>query len=1502
MKNKINLSKHLLWCIVLLLVPIASKLNGQTCSGPININANTCLSNFISSDTVVWFSFNTGTSGNNCAISLSCDTPAVDFSALRLYAGSCSTLTLIGSGYYDQTALIIESTLTANTTYLIKATRSNSSPTNTNLCLSLNSVVPCPPCTFANCQLVCNSDLELYSNTVISGLNQLHNNTCNWKKPNGSPDYFNVNANANSNVQVPINFSGVQTAHTGNGYAGIYCYYNNPGSTTSDTNFREYIQTQLPQPLIANQPYLISFWVSLSDYSGYAVNHIGAYFSSSQPVQNTPQDVINFAPQIQSTSIITNMNGWTQITGTFTPSQSGLQWVTIGNFETDQQQQQQLVVPTGNNTSAGGNPNWGAYYYIDDVTVQPAVPTTLTYAPNPLCPTTSQYTVTANTPYSNNGFTWQVPSGVNWSCNNAPCTSITVTPPFNTSATYIATTTIPAYGNCQSSAAIQPVWQNGPTSVSAGADITSCPGGTVTLNATANGNFNGFGWYTINGNQICNICTSTSVSPTVTTQYIFTATNLSTGCSLSDTVTVNIVPLNINIVSPPGATTCSGCFNFTTAANYSTYFWSTNAVNSSGGNTSTLNACWGAPYDTSGLTGNVSVSVVDANGCQGSAYIFVPSCCPFKEGQFSSYPNLINDSTSRVDNFTYPSLYNYNTANGYYEASNKQFSINGVYVIDRDTRFIGCEVKLGPNAKIIVRPGKKFEMTNFGTTVTKLYACTDMWDGIYVDGINSATKVTVLNGTVIEDAKNAIVSTNGGNFFLDGGTTFNKLNKNNIGILIKSYSGTHPGIIRKTIFSCDAPGQQGATSGVTSPGSNCRAPISGTSLAGIYIENCSNVTVGDSTVSAYRNLFERTKFGVYSFKSNVKVWNNDFKYFTTTSVGKNVPSNGIAVYASSAKFFPRTLTVGKPGNYKAKNKFTKCSYGTFAVTWVALLCEYNRYDSCSVQGITAMNTAGQVVTINADTLTECTGTNIQCTQVGGSNVTITRNLINQLSNFNLTNFGHTGILVSNSVLSYVNLKIQYNTVKKMKNGIWVSRVKNAKITDNSQINFMAGQPMSQSNPCIGIKLEEVNNSMIRMNGVAFPTSPTQAVHDEIFGVHMTNCVNDTVTKNTFARMGSAVFLKGTCNPSMLACNNMITCFYDFNFNYLNNYGAGVSVNDQITWGGPTAYFTTGNSFSPPNWTAGAKNLTGRIQQINGNGIKWYYPNSTPAPTAAMFLGSLYGFAPQDTSTGDKCSQMLAPPTQGPEVQRNFALSGICKTPRSYDTLNSAMQYHDKTYAYRALRDNPSWKTLGTADDAYYVNFYNTNSTGNIGRFADVEDSITSGKVTGAITILNTIVPSGEYELNRKLLLEVFLRSWAIDSMNISVSDSIILAGLINQGTVSGGTSVFDARNMLRREIHDSSNVRFINPELMPVVVPIVSPAFPNPTSGNISINIEVQEGSSGEFQLFDLSGRLVKSWQFTGGEGLYTFDASSITTGTYIYNVTVNRDMIMSERIVIIRE
>lgn len=167
----------------------------------------------------------------------------------------------------------------------------------------------------------------------------------------GTPDYFH--SCGSSYVGVPSNSFGNQVAFDGNAYVGLSTY--NYGFT----NY-EYIQTYLTSPMIAGQSYNISFYVSCADESRYSSNNIGAIFTQDFLYGNWSYDSLNITPNINYSTPITNITGWTLISGTYI-SLGNEQFLTIGNFYNENSTQIVNINPFG---STGA-----AYYYIDQVSV-----------------------------------------------------------------------------------------------------------------------------------------------------------------------------------------------------------------------------------------------------------------------------------------------------------------------------------------------------------------------------------------------------------------------------------------------------------------------------------------------------------------------------------------------------------------------------------------------------------------------------------------------------------------------------------------------------------------------------------------------------------------------------------------------------------------------------------------------------------------------------------------------------------------------------------------------------------------------------------------------------------------------------------------------------------------------------------------------------------------------------------------------------------------------------
>ena len=170
-----------------------------------------------------------------------------------------------------------------------------------------------------------------------------------------SPDYYNVCSQGQ--LGVPINVTGNQLAYDGSGYVGFYFYDSVFGA-------REYIQTQLSSPLVADMSYQVSFYVSLADKFGLAINRIELQITNEPLVGNgTAYPILISNPHIVSSGLVVSATNWYHVTGTYVAA-GGEQYLTIGNFHSDNQT---ITVNVNGNVEYPFT-NW-SYYYVDNVSV-----------------------------------------------------------------------------------------------------------------------------------------------------------------------------------------------------------------------------------------------------------------------------------------------------------------------------------------------------------------------------------------------------------------------------------------------------------------------------------------------------------------------------------------------------------------------------------------------------------------------------------------------------------------------------------------------------------------------------------------------------------------------------------------------------------------------------------------------------------------------------------------------------------------------------------------------------------------------------------------------------------------------------------------------------------------------------------------------------------------------------------------------------------------------------
>lgn len=225
-----------------------------------------------------------------------------------------------------------------------------------NICLVLmGSILQAQP------NLVQNGSFEIYSlcPTQLSNTSQQLALATGWIVPtSGTPDYFNTCAAQSTNIDIPNNTYGNQTARTGNAYAGFYAY-TNPSVPLENT--REYLQMQLSQTLIAGKTYYFKMYVNLANSPLFrmSVSNIGAYFSNTA-INKLDNGPFIYTPQIVSNTFLTDTANWTEISGSFIAN-GGEGYVTIGRFGVDNTLTTKLLI--------GDNFQNSAYYYIDDISL-----------------------------------------------------------------------------------------------------------------------------------------------------------------------------------------------------------------------------------------------------------------------------------------------------------------------------------------------------------------------------------------------------------------------------------------------------------------------------------------------------------------------------------------------------------------------------------------------------------------------------------------------------------------------------------------------------------------------------------------------------------------------------------------------------------------------------------------------------------------------------------------------------------------------------------------------------------------------------------------------------------------------------------------------------------------------------------------------------------------------------------------------------------------------------
>ncbi len=192
-----------------------------------------------------------------------------------------------------------------------------------------------------------------------------------WNSPTrGTTDLFckcDKKKEKLSRVNVPKNSMGIQEANTGKCYAGVFA--------VSHGYYREYLQTTLSSALKKNKEYVLTMYVSLSDYSPLAVDRLGVCFINENVKFPHSEEITELRPvyiPIED-EVGLDTEEWHEISVHY-KAKGGENTLIIGSFGIKRLWKTGNTVPPEISSPIYKRVQRDAYYYFDDVSIHEFIP------------------------------------------------------------------------------------------------------------------------------------------------------------------------------------------------------------------------------------------------------------------------------------------------------------------------------------------------------------------------------------------------------------------------------------------------------------------------------------------------------------------------------------------------------------------------------------------------------------------------------------------------------------------------------------------------------------------------------------------------------------------------------------------------------------------------------------------------------------------------------------------------------------------------------------------------------------------------------------------------------------------------------------------------------------------------------------------------------------------------------------------------------------------------
>ena len=809
-------------------------------------------------------------------------------------------------------------------------------------------------------------------------------------------------------------------------------------------------------------------------------------------------------------------------------------------------------------------------------------------------------------------------------------------------------------------------------------------------------------------------------------------------------------------------------------------------------------------------------------------------------GQWMSSYNLFNGNTTN----------NVLTAQNYPIASNGlgEIFIDGDFIIDEDLIIYYSEIKMGPNARIIVTSGHALIIAD-----SWLHGCgelTDMWHGILVE---DGGFLQIRTNCKVEDALIGINCIS--NSYLDLNQSI--FNRNKIGVVLNgpivkgiTLGGTNiPVNIERVSFTCV--GASSLSSNAFNPTAvyspiTLKPPFANQhSEAGVVVNNMSSAfapLIGKSVVGGSQNYFVNQDVGILCDNSWANIINS--RFFDIKLDPAIIGSSGTGIKIKAV--FPNTIA-----------PYVKCNIGDNISTTL--------YDQCTFEQCnTGIDVFGNTeISIYNTKFIDDISTPIVLSKIYSRKIIVSNNEINNFykqgvkisdclnnSVFNISfntfslplsqptgsqKLDQTGIYIKNTPAGYSGANISNNTFTNARYGIFVNGLSKVIIANNT-IHFQKPWSSIQNRLHAGIECDNslfvniTDNTIDYLSAEAALVGAGTTIAQTLRGIILKSVSNSTISNNLITNCGRPIRCIDNLQQTYFNCNTFNGCFDSWQFqntDISNQGGIGFPIDNK--------WLNYPRSINPPNQN-----------KIGGNLIfpkLLYYRNSNtaagnyiPTPSNCTNLG----FIP--TTGSGPCNTQIV--YEDPQTIIDFVISD------SVNVSNDSIYEVERARHAAYLAANDSLLTI--PDYVFWHNILQNSETGIYARLLDSSYNRIN-LITDISGITNFRLP--EYEAKRDLLVMALLNQTnEVDEYNFDeMADDLIPLG--NTPAWMSTNVVYTIRAIYDLEVDDEElGLRMMNI-----------------SNENIDCDFEIVEKSDSRtitskspalLEVFNVSGQLVYKMNF----------------------------------------